>query len=211
MVTLKICPRPVPKHHHRPALTVICSDIRGLFTPSEKWEQKRKRSKNKRQTSKKIFAFEFAFFDVNGPSNVFCRFRFKADYVQAVDGMKKHLLRYTEPSRLAFMGALSSVNSRSFRAEMVSTARQVSYFFLLFFNQSWPIPMRLMQMQPPELPLAPALGNGLVSQLPARGTFVSHTHHCMPHQNHKEATRCTPCSLFSNLWSGYIVHHYTVH
>ena len=66
------------------------------------------------------------FNDVNGPLNVYVRFRFKADYVQAVDGMKKHLLRYTEPSRLAFMGALSSVNSRSFRAEMVSAGRQVS-------------------------------------------------------------------------------------
>ena len=90
---------------------------------------KRSGSKNEKDQrindkhQRKFSLLHSLFNDVNGPLNVFCRFRFKADYVQAVDGMKKHLLRYTEPSRLAFMGALSSVNSRSFRAEMVSISQ----------------------------------------------------------------------------------------
>ena len=43
------------------------------------------------------------------------------DYISGMAGMKKHLYRYTEPNKLAFVGALHSMNSKAFRAEMVSS------------------------------------------------------------------------------------------
>lgn len=42
----------------------------------------------------------------------------KEDYLQSIEGMQKHLLRYTVPSHLPFVGALSSMGSRSLRPEM---------------------------------------------------------------------------------------------
>lgn len=43
----------------------------------------------------------------------------KNDYLIAVEGMKKHLLRYSKPQGLAFVGSLSSMSPRaSFRNEM---------------------------------------------------------------------------------------------
>jgi hypothetical protein len=40
------------------------------------------------------------------------------DYTQAVEGIRRHLLKYTVPSKLAFVGALSSMHSKAFRPEM---------------------------------------------------------------------------------------------
>lgn len=42
----------------------------------------------------------------------------KEDYLMAVDGIRKHLLRYTTKSGLAFVGSYSTWASKSFNAEM---------------------------------------------------------------------------------------------
>ena len=49
-----------------------------------------------------------------------CKFcdRFRHDYIEAVDGMKKHLLRKSEPSKLTYLGELLS--GRNFSPKMVS-------------------------------------------------------------------------------------------
>ena len=47
--------------------------------------------------------------------------RLKEDFVNAVKGAKKHLLQYSGPSHLAFVGSLSSMNLKGFRPDMVST------------------------------------------------------------------------------------------
>ena len=45
--------------------------------------------------------------------------RLKQDYLEAVDGIKKHLLRYSVPSKYAFVGSYNSMTARHFRNEMV--------------------------------------------------------------------------------------------
>lgn len=46
------------------------------------------------------------------------RYWLKNDYLEAVEGIRKHLLRHSEPSKLAFVGALSSPSSSHVRNEM---------------------------------------------------------------------------------------------
>ena len=48
----------------------------------------------------------------------FLIFRFKDDYVEAMDGVKKHLLRESEPNKLTYIGEL--LGSRSFSPKMVT-------------------------------------------------------------------------------------------
>jgi hypothetical protein len=58
-----------------------------------------------------------------------CCYRLRDDYLAAMEGMEKHLLRYTHPGKLAFVGALHSMGSKSFRAEMVTTyGKELSSF-----------------------------------------------------------------------------------
>ena len=47
-------------------------------------------------------------------------FRLKDDYKESVAGMKKHLLRETHPNKLLFVGAYYSMESKSFRSDMVT-------------------------------------------------------------------------------------------
>ena len=44
--------------------------------------------------------------------------RYKSDYMEAVEGMKKHLIRKSEPSKLTYIGELTS--GRNFSPKMVS-------------------------------------------------------------------------------------------
>jgi mannosyl-oligosaccharide alpha-1,2-mannosidase len=59
------------------------------------------------------------FVSLNDISFILIPFRLRDDYLEAIEGMKKHLLRYTKPSKLAFVGALFSSHSRSIKNEMV--------------------------------------------------------------------------------------------
>lgn len=57
--------------------------------------------------------------------------RLKDDYLEAVDGIQRHLLRYSEPNRMAFVGALP--NAASFghvRNEMVRIEEYHSLDFI---------------------------------------------------------------------------------
>ncbi|ELU12823.1 hypothetical protein CAPTEDRAFT_91917, partial [Capitella teleta] len=49
-----------------------------------------------------------------GKKNVWMR----DDYLESIEGMKKHLLKHTKPSNLAFVGSMFSPNARSVRNEM---------------------------------------------------------------------------------------------
>lgn len=49
-----------------------------------------------------------------------CWYRLKEDYLTAVDGIRKHLLRYTTKSGLAFVGSYSTWESKTFHSDMAS-------------------------------------------------------------------------------------------
>ena len=67
-----------------------------------------------------------------------------------------------------------------------------------FFSQLWPIPNKLMQMA------ALALGNGLGCM------HVVFTHVC-PTKSIKGVYTIPQGLILVNLWSGYFMHHYTIH
>jgi hypothetical protein len=46
--------------------------------------------------------------------------RLKQDYLDAVEGVRKHLVRYSQPSKLTFIGSLSTFSAKAFfRNDMV--------------------------------------------------------------------------------------------
>lgn len=56
-------------------------------------------------------------------------FRFRDDYVDAIDGVKKHLLRESSPSKLLYLGEL--LGGRTFSPKMVR--QLISNIFLFTF------------------------------------------------------------------------------
>ena len=51
-------------------------------------------------------------------------YRFRDDYVEAMEGVKEKLVRQSEPSKLTFVGELLS--GRNFSPKMVSEEKQYS-------------------------------------------------------------------------------------
>ena len=62
--------------------------------------------------------------------NICYNCRFKTDFEESWAGIKKHLLKYTHPSKMAFVGALGSMHaSASFRNEMVMLSHEYVSFY----------------------------------------------------------------------------------